>query len=711
MSEFFYLGTALLSLANGTVMFVVNPGRTINRMFFFASLWIALWSFCVFMAIREGARYVGGPADSILLWLRLSSVVAAFTGWFVWLMRSVLLVPSNSIRRVFKGSWPWFSVSCLIAALAMSEFFVPSDSTPFNSKRGPGYYIYSAAILLLCIYFLYDTLKQIRHLSGARRIEMQFFVFNTICACLVIVVFHLVGGLLGIPWLRRIGPLGFIVLHALTVWAICSHKVFDARQVISSIGQRALFLCVLGCGAVAVVTALKGRVDHPFDVLLAALLTGVLAILFERPTRKWFGLDPEHLLIAPRRAIIDCARHEADAGRLKLRVEGIIREWCQAGRVELLFEKEGKFVGSQTTLSSEWPVFPSLLKNGWITPEFLQRKRPEPGSEVSARWLAANQCGAVLAVPQGSDHPSLVVMLGVKESLRPFTYPDIQLVFPLAELMDNILTHASLAQHAAKLAQIESAAMMSRSLAHDLRNLTTPVVAYLLCAEGRAKPGSPEVEVYEAARHSMKVMDDYIRESLFFSRRLTPEFKEVNPRAALGSVVKLSQDRASERGVTLSLDCDEESEMFADPALFERLALNLVNNAIDASAHGGVVRISSGRKPGKIFLRVEDHGAGILPENLGRVFDPYFTTKDTGDTRRGLGLGLAICRKIVDLHDGDIEVDSIPGRGAVFTAHFPVVQPVRESERLGSDIGKNKNPSTVGIGFVPASLRATGTSS
>lgn len=257
--------------------------------------------------------------------------------------------------------------------------------------------------------------------------------------------------------------------------------------------------------------------------------------------------------------------------------------------------------------------------------------------------------------------------------------------------MDNILTHATLAAHAAKLAQMESAAMMSRSLAHDLNNLTTPVATYLLHAQGRAIPGTAEAEVYDAALHSVKVMHDYIRESLFFSRRLVPEFKPVDPAAALTSIVRLARERAERYGVTLNPHCEEQAAFSADPVLFQRLALNLVNNAIDASPPGGTVSISiAARNRDHVCLSVADQGPGVPAENLKRIFDPYFTTKDTGDTRRGLGLGLAICRKIADLHQGDIEVKSSPGQGSVFTAVLPrkspvATAPINEAGTIRSD--------------------------
>jgi signal transduction histidine kinase len=673
MNGALYLGTAMLSLANGIVMLIVNPSRAINRVFFFASAWIAVWFFFVFMAIREGTLYTTGPADSVLYWLRLSSAIAAFLGWIAWLMRSVLLDPSATLGQVLKSSWPWFCASLLISLLAFSEIFIPSDSTPLNHKRGPGYFIFLGMIALNALVLSLDAMRQMRHLGGARKIEMQFFVFNAICACLLIALLNLIGALLGFTWHRLLGPVVFIALHGLTVWAICYHRVFDAKQVIISIGHRVAFFCVLGGGTIVATAALGYFISHPFDILLAVLLSGTLAIICERPTRKWLGLDTEHLLLLPRRTIIDWARQEPDTEKLQNHFMEFLREWCQTTRIDFLSPRHGAYASPQLVVPADWPGMAPLCKNGWMTPEFLQRRRPGLTTEDSIRLLSQQQCGLLLAVPRGSDRPSLLIAFGQKRSLRPYTYPDIRLLLELAELMDNILTHANLAQHAAKIAQMESAAMMSRGLAHDLNNLTTPIVAYLLHAQSRAIAGTPEAEVYDAALHSVKIMNDYISESLFFSRRLVPKVRAIDPAECLTSIVRLAQGRASPRGITLESSCTIRTRFMVDPALFQRLALNLVNNAIDASPYGGIVTVSiSVGNPDEVCLTVSDRGSGIPDENMKRIFDPYFTTKDTGDAVRGLGLGLAICRKIADLHHGEIAVRSAVGHGTTFIASFPV---------------------------------------
>jgi signal transduction histidine kinase len=239
--------------------------------------------------------------------------------------------------------------------------------------------------------------------------------------------------------------------------------------------------------------------------------------------------------------------------------------------------------------------------------------------------------------------------------------------------MDNVLSQAQVATRTAQLEKMEAAAMMSRGLAHDLNNLATPVSSFLLHMESRVTAGSPEAEVLDHAKHSIKVMQDYIRESLFFARKHVLLYEPVDSGEILSTVAKLTKERAALHGVTV-VSLDNEPRLFtADRTLILRLLQNLVFNGIDATPRGGQVTLSASRADGgRIAFSVADQGHGVPPELMDRIFEPYFTTKDTGSDIRGLGLGLAISLKISGLHGGDLAVGKAPSGGAVFTFTLPV---------------------------------------
>jgi signal transduction histidine kinase len=119
--------------------------------------------------------------------------------------------------------------------------------------------------------------------------------------------------------------------------------------------------------------------------------------------------------------------------------------------------------------------------------------------------------------------------------------------------------------------------------------------------------------------------------------------------------------------VTVKVDCPPTlPPINADPGMLRQALLNLALNGCQAMPDGGTLKIACRPTPrGRVEIDVEDTGVGIPPEDLGRIFDLYFTTKE-----RGSGIGLSMVYRIVQLHDGEVEVQSTPGMGTRFRLVF-----------------------------------------
>ncbi|HET9801316.1 MAG TPA: HAMP domain-containing sensor histidine kinase, partial [Chthoniobacterales bacterium] len=112
-------------------------------------------------------------------------------------------------------------------------------------------------------------------------------------------------------------------------------------------------------------------------------------------------------------------------------------------------------------------------------------------------------------------------------------------------------------------------------------------------------------------------------------------------------------------------------QLMGDAVQINRAIQNVIINAIQASADKkGPVQIECTRKEFYVDIRVEDSGSGIDPAQMSKIFDPYFTTKQS---KSGTGLGLYITKKVVEDHSGSIKVDSTPGVGTVFTIRLPLL--------------------------------------
>jgi two-component system sensor histidine kinase HydH len=144
--------------------------------------------------------------------------------------------------------------------------------------------------------------------------------------------------------------------------------------------------------------------------------------------------------------------------------------------------------------------------------------------------------------------------------------------------------------------------------------------------------------------------------------------QETHVRTIIQHALRMIETQAREKGITLQADLPADIPAAGiDPDRMIQVFLNLYLNALGAMETGGMLSVALTELPGeRIRIEVRDTGVGIAPQDLGRIFDPYFTTKPSG-----AGLGLAIVQKIVDAHGGEIRVESTPGQGTTVTILLP----------------------------------------
>jgi signal transduction histidine kinase len=157
---------------------------------------------------------------------------------------------------------------------------------------------------------------------------------------------------------------------------------------------------------------------------------------------------------------------------------------------------------------------------------------------------------------------------------------------------------------------------------------------------------------------------------LNFSRKMDPILQQEHLEKIMEDMVLLVEKEAKLQGVSIVRDYDPElAAIQTDVPLLRQVVLNLLLNAFQAIPGQGAITVST-RPAGadRVASAVADTGMGILPENMSKIFNPFFTTKPPGV---GTGLGLSMCHGIVDRLGGAITVESEPGRGAKFTVTLP----------------------------------------
>jgi len=226
-----------------------------------------------------------------------------------------------------------------------------------------------------------------------------------------------------------------------------------------------------------------------------------------------------------------------------------------------------------------------------------------------------------------------------------------------------------------KLEQTQRLSMMGQmaaNVAHEIKNpLASVKGAADILAEDLA-PGSPKREFAEIISKEIRRLDGTVQEFLDFARPQPFRFSLEKLADVLVSTLRQMEPQIASASLVLESKIPAFDEhVWADPRKLRQVFINLVLNAISATPHGGKITVELGKiiENDERFwvVKFSDTGSGIAPENLEKIFEPFFTLKSTGS-----GLGLAIVKSIIEQHSGRVEVSSKPGGGSTFTVLLPV---------------------------------------
>jgi signal transduction histidine kinase len=171
----------------------------------------------------------------------------------------------------------------------------------------------------------------------------------------------------------------------------------------------------------------------------------------------------------------------------------------------------------------------------------------------------------------------------------------------------------------------------------------------------------------EVIEKEIRRLDEVVQGFLKFTRPEDLRLQPVLVTTLFREILPVVEPEAQKHNVRVVVDCPGTPSVNGDAAMLRQAFLNLAINACQAMPGGGTLRLTCGRAAGgRVQICVEDTGLGIRPEHLGRIFDLYFTTKD-----HGTGIGLSMVYRIIQMHDGEVEVQSTPGRGTTFTVMLP----------------------------------------
>ena len=241
-------------------------------------------------------------------------------------------------------------------------------------------------------------------------------------------------------------------------------------------------------------------------------------------------------------------------------------------------------------------------------------------------------------------------------------------------VLEDVTARNSLEEQLQQREKLSSIGLLAAGVAHEVNTPLTGVSSYTQMLLGMLSENDPKHALLQKVRTQAERATNIVNNLLNFSRTgSATEFGQLDMKRVLDDTLQLLEPQLRRNQIEIVRRYDPDAPaVYGNAGKLQQVFTNLILNARDAIPEGGRITLAtSGSEDGSITVEVSDTGIGIAPENVAKIYDPFYTTKGVG---RGTGLGLAVSYGIVQEHTGHISVESIPGRGTTFRITLPTAR-------------------------------------
>ncbi|HEY1500687.1 MAG TPA: ATP-binding protein [Acidobacteriaceae bacterium] len=217
--------------------------------------------------------------------------------------------------------------------------------------------------------------------------------------------------------------------------------------------------------------------------------------------------------------------------------------------------------------------------------------------------------------------------------------------------------------------RMASIGRLTAGVGHEVKNPINAIVVHLELLRNKVQVGGDALRHLDIIQSEIRRLDRVVQTLVDFSRPVELQLKDQDLRGVVSTVLMLASAELQTRGITVDSHAPPRSvPCRVDADLMEQALLNIVLNGAQAMATGGLLEVRLTEDSRWAYIRIRDHGEGIPDEIRARIFDLYFTTK-----KEGSGIGLAMTYRIVQMHHGQIDVESKAGSGTTFVLRLPLI--------------------------------------
>jgi two-component system sensor histidine kinase HydH len=256
-------------------------------------------------------------------------------------------------------------------------------------------------------------------------------------------------------------------------------------------------------------------------------------------------------------------------------------------------------------------------------------------------------------------------------------------------LLRDLRTLKALQQRVERTERLAALGRLAAGVAHEIRNPLGAIRGLVQYFQATWKENADQRVYLDVIVREVDRLNRVVSDLVEFARPREPRREPHDLGEIVRHAVALVQADVRAKGIHLVHELDDAlPPLWVDRDLVLQALLNMLLNAVEAMEGGGVLTIRLTDKLEWVELTIQDTGCGIPPEHLGRLFDPFFTTK-----QRGTGLGLAIAHSVIQAHEGEIVVDSVPGEGTTVLIRLPKPSSGAHAAWEGTDVGSSQDDS------------------
>ncbi|MCX7981928.1 MAG: PAS domain S-box protein [Syntrophales bacterium] len=390
--------------------------------------------------------------------------------------------------------------------------------------------------------------------------------------------------------------------------------------------------------------------------------------------------DDRGEIIAAIETLEDITREEEMARNLREYAESLQNELSE--NIRLRTEIEGVYRYLQSILDSSPDILLELNKDGYVT--FVSRGEAETLGEVklvgkhftdfipalkqtlTARWEE---------VKKGNFQPYEIEIESGKGEKKTFliTPRPIEQRERYLLVMRDITEFKELERKYYETEKLAAIGQLSAGIAHEIRNPLSSIKMSLQILEKRLKPEGNDLKRFKIAQREVEHLEELVNDVLIFARPMEPKKRMSQVKRLIENALEMAEKIISDKSIIVETKIEAEvPDIYVDPHMIEQALLNLIRNAVEAMEKGGRLEIGA-RKQDRgrpsVVLEVIDNGCGMEEDQIPHIFNPFYTMK-----KQGTGLGMSQVKKIIDLHQGSIEVRSVKGEGTKITLEIPLTE-------------------------------------